>query len=87
MKLTPDAGVVGFELHCGEATRTDGLDVAAGGILGVADAAIPGAGALVEDVHVVAVKMEAASCVLARCFGIKLNEVERLTGERRESCW
>jgi hypothetical protein len=35
------------------------LDVAAGGVLLVADATVPGAGTLVEDVHVMAVKMEA----------------------------
>lgn len=58
IKLTPDARVIGLELHCSEATSADSLDVAAGGVLGVADAAVPGAGALVEDVHVVAVEME-----------------------------
>jgi len=58
MKLTPDTRVVGLELHCGKSASADGLDVAAGRILGVADAAVPGAGAFVEDVHVVAVEME-----------------------------
>lgn len=57
-KLTPDAGVVGLELKRGEARGTDGLDVAAGWVSGVAGAAVPDARAFVEDVHVVAVKME-----------------------------
>jgi hypothetical protein len=58
----PDAGVIGFELQSGEAAGADGLDVAAGGVLAVADTAVPGAGAFVEDVHVVAVEVEAGRC-------------------------
>jgi len=57
-ELTPDARVVSFELHGSEAASADGMDVAAGGVLCVADAAIPSAGTFVEDVHVVAVEME-----------------------------
>ena len=55
----PNAWVVSFELQGGEATGTDCLDVAAGRILGVDSAAVPSASALVEDVEVVAVEMEA----------------------------
>jgi hypothetical protein len=58
----PNAWVVCFELESSEAASADGLDVAAGGVLLVADAAVPGAGPFVEDVHVMAVKMEAGRC-------------------------
>lgn len=54
----PDAWVVGFELDGSKATGADSLDITASGVLLVADATVPGADAFVEDVHVVAVKME-----------------------------
>lgn len=60
----PDAGVVGLKLHGGEASGADSLDVAAGGILRVDSAAVPSAGAFVEDVEVVAVKMEAGNALV-----------------------
>ena len=63
-KLTPDARVVGFELQGGEAAGADGVDVAAGRVLPVADATVPAAGAFVKDIHVVTVEMESGRWVL-----------------------
>jgi hypothetical protein len=65
MRLTPDSRVVGFDLHDHVRRRAvlfgvvQDVDVAAGGVAGVDDAAVPGAVAFLEDVHVVAVVVEA----------------------------
>jgi hypothetical protein len=58
----PDAWVVGFELDGSKATGADSLDVTTSRVLLVADATIPGSDTFVEDVHVVAVKMEPEIC-------------------------
>jgi hypothetical protein len=64
--LTPDSRVVGLDLHDhvrGGAVLlgvVQDVDVAAGRVAGVDDAAVPGAVAFCEDVHVVAVVVEAA---------------------------
>jgi hypothetical protein len=75
----PDAWVVGFELDGGEATGADGLDIAASGVLLVADATVPGADAFVEDVHVVAVKMESEILLVLinqseTCVSLRMSE-------------
>jgi hypothetical protein len=63
--LTPDSGVVGLDLHDHVRGRVvwlcvvQDVDVTAGGVAGVDDAAVPGAVAFCEDVHVVAVVVEA----------------------------
>ena len=68
MRLTPDSRVVCLDLHDHVRGRDDlavflgvvqDVDVAAGGVAGVDDAAVPGAVAFLEDVHVVAVVVEA----------------------------
>jgi hypothetical protein len=68
MRLTPDSRVVGFDLHDHVRRRAvlfgvvQDVDVAAGRVAGVDDAAVPGAVAFLEDVHVVAVVVEAGEC-------------------------
>jgi hypothetical protein len=64
-KLTPDSRVVRLNLHDHIRRRAvlfsvvQDVDVAAGGVAGVDDAAVPFAVAFLEDVHVVAVVVEA----------------------------
>jgi hypothetical protein len=72
-KLTPDSRVVRFDLHDHVRRRAvlfgvvQDVNVAAGGVTGVDDAAVPGAVAFLEDVHVVTVVVEAVKIELLAC--------------------
>jgi hypothetical protein len=80
MQLTPDSRVVRFNLHDHVRGRAvlfgvvQDVDVAAGGVAGVDDAAVPLAVAFLEDMHVVAVVVEAVKVeVLAYAVGMGIS--------------